>query len=230
MIRAIPLILLMTPMLRASKPAIVQTYPASDPVAVARRFLPPGSKMAQDYLYDFRAGHISRRWPAVLTGHILSPDADDIVFAYYTFKGQRYMEKTLFLALLHHATGGYELVYTLSYRDQFLFSPHALWIVKLRGLPNEAVIIATAMGAALGARIEVFVWREGKGWLNIFPPNGSVSYFYLFRRPSGLMVALSSFRHPGLNVSPPPEWFQWDGKKFVRIPTPKDALKWEPLE
>lgn len=201
-----------------------------DALDVALSFLPPNAALAQDYDYDFSAGRVSRRWPAVLTGHIVSESSRDIVYAYYTPARARGVNKTLFLGLLHHTPRGYTLVYTLSYRDRFIFSPHGLRILDLAGIPTGVVVIVTAMGAALGGTMRAYVWRDAQGWQNIFPANGSISYFYFFRRPAGLYVALSSFNRPGLNVSPPPVWYKWSEKRFLRTPAPAGALRWKPLK
>jgi len=78
----------------------------------------------------------------------------------------------------------------------------------------------------MGGRLDVYTWRDPWGWQNIFPPNGSMEYFYFFPKTTGLEIALSSAHHPGLNVSPPPVWYRWDGKQFVKILAPKGSAKW----
>jgi hypothetical protein len=200
--------------------------PAQEPIAVARRFLPPNSQLAEEYEFDFKAGHVSRRWPAVLTGHILEPESQDIVFAYYTPRNIRTPdEKTLFLALLHQTREGYEEVYEVSYRFQVLLIPRALRLLHLNGVPTDAVAVVAGVGASLGGHLHVFVWRNQQGWEDVFPPN-STGYTYFFPMQCGLTVALSSARNPGLNVTPTPKWFRWKGKRFEEVPPPEGSARW----
>lgn len=195
---------------------------APDPTSVARSFLPPNCQLASLYTFDYAIGREKSRWPAVLTGHILSTDSPDIVFAYYCPQIHVF-EKTLFLDVLHEVSGNYEKVYEITYRARVLFVPRAIRLIRLQGIDTDAVTVVTAMGAALGGQLEIFVWRDPWGWQNIFPANGSVHYFYFFDGVDGFRVALSFSHQRGLNVSPPPKWYRWDGKRFVETPTPKGS-------
>lgn len=224
MIRVTILLLLSNPLMLAQNPVTGKESAAPDPVAVARSFLPPHAQLAEDFSFDFRAGQVSKRWPAVLTGHVVGPDSRDIVFAYYSPETP-VVGHTLFLDLLHETPSGYEKMYEVSYRPQVLFGPKGLKLVHLRGVQTDTVAFAHGVGAALGARLDIFVWRDPWGWQNIFPPN-STGYTYFFARESGLEIALSTAKHPGLTVSPPPVWFRWDGERFVKIPPPEGSSKW----
>jgi hypothetical protein len=194
-----------------------------DPVAVARRFLPPDTELAEDYMYDYSADRVGARWPAVLTGHIVGSDSQDIVFAYYSPR-IHVLEKTLFLDVLHRVGEQYEKVYEVSYRSQLLLSPTAMRLVHLAGAPTDAVSVFVGIGASLGGHLDVFLWRDVWGWENVFPPNGSMHYLYFFPSQTGSEIALSSARQLGKGgfpaPDPPPLWFRWDGKQFVKIPPP----------
>ncbi|MGH9449536.1 MAG: hypothetical protein ACRD11_03255 [Terriglobia bacterium] len=227
MIRATLLILMASSVALGQNTSVANNVAAhnQDDVAVVRSFLPPNCQLAEDYAFDFRLDRVSRRWPAVLNGHFFSPASRDIAFAYYCPQVHVF-EKTLFLVLLHRTPNGFVQVYAISYRSQVLFSPQALRAVQLKGLPVEAVAIVAAMGAALGGRMDIYVWNGSEGWQNIFPLNGSVEYFYFFPRPASLLIALSPAHRPGLNVSPPPVWYRWTGQRFMKIPPPKGSSKW----
>ena len=227
MIRLTTILLLLTTSLTlAQEPGEGKKNPAPNPVAVARSFLPPDATLATLYTFDFHTGKVSKRWPAVLTGHILAPDSKDIVFAYYTPREIHTVDKTLFLALLHRTSHGYQQVYVVSYRDEVLLIPNAIRVVHLNGISEDAVSIVAGIGAAVGGHLDIYVWQDPWGWKNIFPPNGSMEYFYFFRKPTGLLIALSSYNHPGLNVTPPPVWYRWNGKRFVEIPPPPGSSSW----
>jgi hypothetical protein len=212
-------------------PGLAQRPPASEkrtvenPVAVARRFLPPNCQTATLYTFDFDAGRVSRRWPAVLTGHIVGPNTKDVVFAYYCPPGN-VIQKTLFLDLLHRTPHGYEKDYEISYRTQVLLIPKAIRVLHLRGLSSDAVAVIHGIGATLGGQLDVFLWSNLWGWQDIFPRNGGTGYTYFFPRKTGLDVALSTANHPGLAVSPPPVWFRWNGKEFEKISAPPGSSKW----
>jgi hypothetical protein len=208
----------------AQKPAPGQKGAAPDPLTVARSFLPPNSQLANDYSFDFRAGRVNKEWPAVLTGHIVGPDSQDIVLAYYSPQIHT-MDKTLFLDLLHQTPSGYEKMYEVSYRPQVLFGPRGLRLVHLSGVQTDGVAVIHGIGADLGGRLDIFVWRDPWGWQNIFPPN-STGYTYFFPRKSDLEIALSTAKRPGLDVSPPPVWFRWNGERFIKIPSPPGSSKW----
>ncbi|MGH9451731.1 MAG: hypothetical protein ACRD11_14535 [Terriglobia bacterium] len=218
MTRFVLITLLLCPLALAQKPAV-------DPVAVARSFLPPHTQLGTLYTFDYRTLSYGPDYPAVLTGHIVSPSSNDIVFAYYSPR-PNVMPKTLFVTLLHPNAGVYQKIYELSYRPQILLVSNAIRIVHLRNVPTDGVAVIAGIGAALGGHLQVFVWRDPWGWQNIFPPNGGMHYFYFFPKPAGLEVALTYVNHPGLNVSPPPFWYRWNGKRFVKIPPPKGSSKW----
>ncbi|MGH9451732.1 MAG: hypothetical protein ACRD11_14540 [Terriglobia bacterium] len=225
MIQLAVLILLGASAPLGQKPAGNGNGAVHNPIAVARSFLPPNSKLAQLYRINYHPRWSVATRPAVLATHIVSRQSEDLVFAYYSPQIHTF-DKTLFVTLLHPASGGYEQAYTVSYRDQVLLVPDAMRILHLGGWSTSAVAVIAGMGAALGGHLDVFVWRDPWGWQNIFPRNGSMDYFYFFPKPAGLVVALTSANHPGLNVSPPPLWYRWNGKRFVKIPPPKGSSKW----
>lgn len=211
----------------AQGPGHLRGASAPSLVAVARRFLPPACRLASLITFNYRTMQYGTDFPAVLSARILSPTSHDIVFAYYSpVSGRDTIDKTLFITLIHRAHARYEKVCELSYRSQVLLVPNAIRIVHLRGLRTDAVGVIAGIGADLGGRLQIFVWRDPWAWENIFPPNGSMHYFYFFRRPDGLDVVLSAARHPGLNVSPPLIWFHWNGKEFAKIPPPPGSSKW----
>lgn len=198
--------------------------PADAPLAVARRFLPPNSDLAQLYTFDYATGRVSREWPAVLTGHVVAPDASDIVFAYYS-PHIRTVEKTLFISLLHKAAGDYQKVFEVSFRSQVLLDPESMKLIRLPGIPTDTLAVIAGVGALLGGHLDIFVWREPWGWQNLFPPNDGVHYFYFFPSQSGLDIALSWAKDRGPDGRParvpPPSWYRWDGQRFVKIAPPE---------
>jgi hypothetical protein len=212
----------------AQKPAATGKKPDEDPVTVARQFLPPNSQLEQLYSFDYRAGRAKKKWPAVLTTHIVSPDIRDIVFAYQTPSNARRNGQTLFIAFLHDTEEGYEEIYVASYENEVLLAPKAIRTLHLKGRDTDAVAVMHGVGAALGGQLNVYAWNETWGIQNVFPPNRSMDYFYFFPRPEGLTIALTSFlaKRPGLDVSPPPDWFRWNGKRFIKIPSPTGSSKW----
>jgi len=189
-----------------------------NPVDVVRSFLPPRSELAQLYSFDYKLGRVTKRWPAVLPAHIMGPTSEDIIFAYYS-PTINAVQKTLFITLLHHAPNGYEKIYEKSFRSQVLLAPESLRIFRLQGEPTDAVAVIAGVGASLGGHLDMLAWRGIEGWVNIFPPNGGVHYFYFFPKPPELAVALSRARHPGPagmpSPEPPPSWFKWDGHGFA---------------
>jgi hypothetical protein len=192
--------------------------PAQDPVTVARRFLPPESELAE--LSPLRPG-AGKSLPAVLTGHVLDPHSSDIVFAYYSPR-YRTTEKTLFLTLLHLNGKEYQKVYTFSYRSQVLYGPDALRVLRLKGSETDAVgAIVAGPTATAGGQLRVFLWVDPWGWQNVFPANNNMHYFYFYPYREPFEIALSAADHRGANgmptPEPPPAWYRWDGKRFVKI-------------
>ncbi|HET7101001.1 MAG TPA: hypothetical protein VFJ52_07620 [Terriglobia bacterium] len=228
MIRLVLAILLACPVGLAQKQATTGKKPGEDPVAVARRFLPPNSRLEKLYSFDYSASRVTKRWPAVLTAHIMSPESRDIVFAYRTPRNSQHYEHHLFIAFLHHTEEGYEEIYAVSCQKEVLLTPRAIRILHLKSMDTDAVAVMHGIGAASGGRLDIYAWNEAWGIRNIFPPNGSMDYFYFFPRPEGLTIALTSFlaKRPGLDVSPPPVWYRWNEKHFVKIPSPKGSSKW----
>jgi hypothetical protein len=195
-----------------------------DPLAIVRAFLPPRSELAQLYSFDYKVGRVRRRWPAVLPAHVMGPTSEDIVFAYYSPRVNT-VEKTLFVTLLHHVPGGYEKIYEKSYRSQVLVAPDSLRICHLQGESADALAVMAGMGASIGGHLDILVWRGISGWVNIFPPNSGVHYFYFFPTPHRLAVALSRARHPGPDgkpsPEPPPARFEWNGHRFTASGGPR---------
>ena len=243
MIQTVLVVLLRGALGLGQRPPAANQATSADPVNVARRFLPPHSDLGKFYRFDYRLGRTTKTWPAVLTGHILSPSSSDIVFAYYSPQS-RHAENTLFITFLHKRGGDYVKVYELAYRAQVLFAGMAIRTVHLTGVPVDALAVITGTGASLGGHLQVLVWQDPErlngiplsrnlehlyfspwGPQNVFPPNGSIEYFYFSPQRSGLEIALSAAHHPGINVTPPPAWFAWRGGRFVKIPEPTDALK-----
>lgn len=221
---ALLLLLLCTPIVAMQRATTEKRVSSEKPVSIAQSFLPPRTRLADDYSFDFRMGQVRKRWPAVLTGHFVTPNTKDIVFAYYS-PDKIVTNHTLFLDLLHETSSGYVKMYELSYRPQVLFGPRGLRLLRLHGIQTEAVAFAHGVGAALGAHLDVLVWRDPWGWRNIFPPN-ETGYTYFFPQKTGLEIALSTAKHRGLNVTPTPVWYKWNGKRFVKIPPPKGSSKW----
>jgi hypothetical protein len=197
--------------------------PVDAPLGVARRFLPPNSELAQLYTFDYGTGHVAREWPAVLTGHVVAADASDIVFAYYSPRVST-VEKTLFISLLHKTAADYQKVYELSFRSQVLLTPEAMKLIQLPNTRTDALAVVAGMGALMGGHLDVFVWRDPRGWRNLFPPNDGMHYFYFFPSKSGLDIALSWAKDRGADGRParvpPPSWYRWDGQRFVKIAPP----------
>ena len=228
MIRLVLAILLACSSGMARKPAVSDKRNNKDPAAVARRFLPPNSQLEELYTFDYRAEHVAKQWPTVLTPHIVSPDSRDIVFGYHTPSKVGRYRHNLFIVFLHDTGEGYEEIYVASYGNEVLLAPKAIRILHLKGRDTDAVAVMHGVGAALGGQLNVYAWNKTLGIQNVFPPNGSMDYFYFFPRPEGLTIALTSFlaKRPGLDVSSQPDWFRWNGKRFIKISSPKGSSKW----
>jgi hypothetical protein len=211
---------------RALSPTAVQGGVASaSAVAVAREFLPPRSQLATLYTFNYHTLNYGPDFPAVLQAHITSPKSVDIIFAYYSPRADT-MTKTLFLDLIEKTPRGYEKIFEVSYRPQILFVSKAIRLVHLDGIRTDAVAVMHGIGADLGGSVDVLVWNDPWGWRNIFPANGGIHYFYFFAHGVRPEVALSSSKHPGLEVTPAPVWYRWDGRRFVRIPPPRGSSSW----
>lgn len=183
-------------------------------VEVARRFLVPNTQLEELYTFDYSAGRVSSRCPAVLTGHILSADSDDVVFAYYS-PHISVLEKTLFITLLHRTSSGYEKEYELAYRSHVLLVPSAMRILRLGGQTRDVAAVMHGIGAALGGQIDVFRWEEPAGWRNIFPANGSVHYFTILQDHGRVRVRLGYGKSIDA-ATPPPVEYVWNGKEFAK--------------
>jgi len=191
-----------------------------NPEEVAKAFLPPRAQFAEFVRSDPKTGETIQRSPAILSGHIVSQKSDDIVFAYQT-RLQDPQIKSLFVALLHKAASGYVKVYEITYYQRYLwaqdFSTVGLKLVPLRGTDAYCLAVTTAVGASLGATVEVLRWDDTQGLVNVMLTNGSVYHVSFLDDKEGLSVTLSFEKYPGEKGVQPPILYRWDGRKFTKV-------------
>jgi hypothetical protein len=181
------------------------------PREVARRFLPPNTQLAEVYTFDYQSGHVSSRSPAVLTGHIMSPESEDIVFAYYSPRVDA-VEKTLFVTLLHPSSSVYRKAYEVAYHAEVLLVPSAMQVFHLDGLTTDVFSVIHGRGAAVGGEVNVFRWDPLTGLKNLFPANGSVNYFAITQDGGHVKVRLGY----GKAIKQGPfQQYVWNGRQFV---------------
>jgi hypothetical protein len=185
---------------------------AEKPLQVAHAFLPPNGQLAELYTFDYRSGRVSSRAPAVVTGHIVSPNSEDIVFAYYS-PSVGVLHKTLFITLIHRASSGYQKEYELCYRSQVLLVPNAIQVLHLEGLATDVVAVVHGVGAALGGQLDVFRWDDTVGLENTFPADGSAHYVSIL--PNGGRAKVRLGFGKAINAGPFRDYV-WDGTRFVR--------------
>ena len=191
-----------------------------NPEEVAKAFLPPRAQFAEFVRSDPKTGETIQRSPAILSGHIVSQKSDDIVFAYQTRLQDPHI-KSLFVALLHKAASGYAMVYEITYYNRYLwaqdFSTIGLKLVKLRGANAYCLAVTTAVGASLGATVEVLKWDDTQGLVNVMPANESAHHVSFVEDKEGLSVVLAFEKYPGEKGVRPPMSYRWDGRKFTSV-------------
>ena len=187
---------------------------------VAKSFLPPGSRMVQLEKYDPKTGKVTGSEPAAIACHILSPESDDIIFAYETPEGDAH-NKVLFVDLLHKSEQRYVKLQELSYYGEHLWTQDFATIgLKLIHPPEsrtDAVAVMTGIGAALGGQLQVFKWDPDFGLRDVMPENGSVKKFYFTQEKNGVRIRLSFERYPGDREAPAAIIYLWDGKNASKV-------------
>lgn len=142
------------------------------PKEVASSFLPPGTRMAEIRRFDPKTGTAVESVPAVLSGHFVSPESNDLVCAYVNVS-QDSQPKSLFVSVLHRSSEGYAIVFDKSFYERFLwvqdFATTGLKTLKLPGESVDSIAITTARGASLGAQTELYHWVDGVGTVNLMP-------------------------------------------------------------
>jgi len=188
------------------------------PSEVALSFLPPGTQFAKLERTDSKTGKVIESRPAVLSGHLLSSTSNEIAFAYTNVSPGGEM-KSLFVSVLHRLSDGYELVFEISYYGRYLwgqdFETMGLKTISFPGDRKECLAITTAVGASLGAQVEIYCWSDGLGMVNVMPGNGSVHRVAFLHDKDEFAVQLTFQRYPGEKGVPPPAVYRWDGTKMI---------------
>ncbi len=188
-----------------------------DLLRVVNRFLPAGGRLVNLEKFDAKSGKLLAHDPAILSGSIVARNSKDIVFAYET-EAMDLGTRFLFFTLLHKDDSGYVKVFELTYSNQFLwvqdFSTVGFQLVRLSGTQKDYVLIATAVGASLGASVQVFGWDNDFGLTNLFPPNSGVRYFQLGQDGNLQFCELRFEKYVGEKEALPRKRLFWDGSRF----------------
>lgn len=199
--------------------AATSTAQVNQAVKVARRLLPPRAELAELVTLAPGTFQESKTQKAVLSGHIVSPTSNDIVFAYYTPASAPDHDKVLFLALLHETPKGFVKLYEVTYYGRLLMRDVSMPGIRLLGLEGDgrhSIAIYQGIGASLGGQLEMLQWKEDRGLVNIMPPNGSVRRVSIMGEGKDLMIKLSSEKYEGQKDAPSLS-FRWQAGKFVEI-------------
>jgi len=186
---------------------------------IVRRFLPPGADLVEFVKANPRTGKIVQRSLAVLSGHIAGPKSRDIVFAYHT-NLKEVEGRPLFVALLHKTDSGYVKIFEKTYYNRYLwaqdFSTVGLKLLSVPANQQQLLAVTTAIGASLGATVEVLAWDDVDGLVNTMPGNNSVRHVLFSEDKPVLLVTLSFEKYPREQGVPPPQVYRWDGRRFVK--------------
>ncbi len=186
---------------------------------VIASFLPPGTRLAELQRFDPKTGKSIESTPAILTGHFISPNSDDIAFAYFNASPDPQV-KSLFVTVLHKIPDGHAIVFQKSFYERFLwvqdFSTVGLKILKLPGESTDSMAIATARGASLGVQTELYHWVDGVGMVNIMPSHPSAHHVSFISNDSQFSIKLSFEKYPGEKNVPQPILYRWDGHELAR--------------
>ena len=185
------------------------------PEFVAKYFLPPRTQIAQLRKLDPESKQV-KSVPAIVTGHIVSAESSDIVFAYMNPAAESY-DKSLFISLLHGGNSGYVKIYEMTYYGRILLTHDALGLLRLPGDSRDSIVLFSGIGASLGGELQVFRWTDPWGLVNVMPNNGGVHGFSFVEGKDGLKVVLSTEKYLGEKGVPPPVSYRWDGRKFVNV-------------
>ena len=199
------------PLLSTAARAAQQT-----PNEVASSFLPPGTRMADLQRFDPKTGKQIESAPAVFAGHFVSPNSNDIVFAYVNTAPET---KSLFVTVLHRLPNGYAKVFEKSYYERYLwvqdFATVGLKILKLPGESVDSVAVSTARGASLGVQTELYHWIDGAGMVNMMPSHPPAHQIAFILENNQFMLKLSFEKYPGEKGVPQPLLYRWDGHQLA---------------
>jgi hypothetical protein len=190
------------------------------PKEIASSFLPPGTRMAEIQRFDPKTGNPIESNPAVLSGHFVSPESNDLVFAYMN-ASQEPQTRSLFVTVLHRSSEGYAIVFEKSFYERFLwvqdFATTGLKIVKLPGESVDSIAITTARGASLGAQTELYHWVDGVGMVNLMPSHPPAHQVAFILQRNQFALRLSFEKYPGERGVPQPMLYRWDGHQLARV-------------
>jgi hypothetical protein len=189
------------------------------PTDVASSFLSPGTRLAELERFDPSTGKPTQAVSAVITGHFVSPDSNDIVFAQVN-TSQDPRAKSLFITVLHKLPSGYTNVFEKSYYQRYLwvqdFTTVGLKVLRLPGELIDSILISTARGASLGAQTELYHWVDGLGMVNVMPNHPPAHQVSFILGNNQFTLKLSFQKYPGEKGVPHPISYRWDGHKLAR--------------
>ncbi len=169
--------------------------------------------------FDAQTGKPIESIPAVLAGHLLSPQSDDIAMAYINIAPDP-QAKSLFVTVLHKLPDGYVKVFEKSYYGKFLwvqnFETVGLKVLKLPGELTDSLVVVTARGASLGAQAELYRWEDGVGMVDLMPRHLPAHRVSFVLDKDHLLVKLSFEKYSGEKGVPPPILYRWDGHQLTR--------------
>ncbi len=207
--------LLFSPLLFLLLPGVCRAQAPSAAATVAKRFLPPKARMAEITGLDPKTGKPGATRLAVLSGHIVSPTADDIVFSYYT-AAPDLPAGSLFIVLLHKTDSGYVKLAEFSYYANRFLSADGFRLLRPPREGRDLIAVYTGVGASLGGQVRIFRWDSDWGLVNAMPENGSVHGVLFIGGEEEFAVRLIFEKYQGEKGAPPALRFRWDGKKFAK--------------
>ena len=188
-------------------------------IRTASSFLSPGTRFSTLVRSDSHTGSTIASQPAVLAGHLLSPDSDDIVFASANESKDK-NASTLFLTTLHKFPNGYAIIFQKSYYQRFLwgqdFRTVGLRLVRLPDDSTDSILVITARGASLGAQVELYRWQRGVGMTNIMPDHPMAHRVSIVEGKGQFILKLAFQQYAGQKGIPEPIVYRWDGRQMIR--------------
>jgi hypothetical protein len=124
----------------------------------------------------------------------------------------------LFISILHQTSKGYLKVFEKSYYESFLwaqdFATAGLKLIRLPGESRDALLVATAQGASLGAQAEIYRWDDSMGTVNIMPDHPRVHHISITTENGRFLLTLSFEKYPGELGVPRALVYRWDGHEL----------------
>ena len=149
-------------------------------LAIVSSFVPKGSHICQLETRAVDTGALIFSSPAVFAGSLQSPNASNLAFAYSDQESPNC--RNAHIVVLQKKNQTWRLIASWAYPDKYLWSQDGKNIgFGLMRLPNhnqEVLQIITAVGASLGASVEVMQWNaRTRMFENIMPTDAEGTRF-----------------------------------------------------